>query len=136
MNIDSTNPQLRMASVQILRDSMRNRGAIAGRVSFADLEGCFNPAAAFEGWRAHCLVELAEEHGGHPDFAGLTTAWEMGFDSVQPLGLTPKEMELLKAYRLADERGRQSIVEKAVSQAEDWPRYTFSSPCQTEGAAS
>lgn len=135
MNIDSTNPQAQMASVQISRDSMRDRGAIAGRDSFADLEGCFNPAAAFEGWRAHCLAELVEEHGGHADFAGLATAWEMGFDSVQPLGLTPKEMELLKAYRLADERGRESVSRNALSQAEDWPRYTFSAPLPKVGGA-
>lgn len=136
MNIDSTKPQAPMASDEISRDSMRDRGAIAARDSLADLEGCVDPAAAFEGWRAHCRAELAEEHSDHADFADLVTAWELGFDSVQPLGLAPKEMEVLKAFRLADARGRESIHDYALGQAEDWPRHTFAAPhLPTPGAA-
>ncbi len=120
----------------VSRESMGILGEKAGRDALKDLKGCVDPAAAFEGWRAHCRAELVEEHKDHPDVAGLVTAWEKAFDSVPPLGLAPKEMELLKAYRLADDRGRESIVDKAVSAAEDWPRYTFSSPSQTAGAAS
>jgi hypothetical protein len=120
----------------ISRDSMRILGERAGRDSLKDLEGCVDPAAAFEGWRAHCCAELVEEHKDHEDFAGLLTVWERAFDSIQPPGLAPKEMELLKAYRLADERGRESILSNALSQAEDWPRYTFSVPCPTNAGAS
>lgn len=120
----------------VSRDSMRILGEKAGRDSLKDLKGCVDPAAAFEGWRAHCRAELAEEHKDQVDLANLLTVWERAFDSVQPLGLTPKEMELLKEYRLADERGRQSILCSARGQAEDWPRYTFAAPhLPTTGAA-
>ncbi|MFC0132003.1 hypothetical protein CR105_16080 [Massilia eurypsychrophila] len=118
---------------RVTRSSMRTVGEQAGRDSLANLEGCVDPATAFEGWRAHCLAELVDEHKEHPDFAGLVTAWELGFDSVQPLGLTTKEMKLLKAYRLSDGRGRESIRSDAQSQAEDWPRYTFEVPLPKVG---
>lgn len=132
MMVDSSNPQTQADT----RDSVRILGEKAGRDALKDLRGCFDPVVAFEGWRDHCRAELVEECKDHTDLANLLTAWERAFDSVQPLGLAPKEMELLKAYRLADDRGRESIIEKAVNQAEDWPRYTFSSPSQTAGAAS
>lgn len=124
MNFASSRPP----AEAVTRDSMRILGQKAGRDSLDDLDGCVDPAAAFEGWRAHCRAELAEERRGHADFAGLVTSWELGFDSVQPLGLAPKEMDLLKAFRLADERGRESIYDYALGQAEDWPRYTFDAP--------
>ena len=54
--------------------------------------------------------------------------WGRAFDSVQPLGLTQSEMDLLKAYRLTDDRGRESICDMALGQAEDWPRYVFTTP--------
>lgn len=122
--------------IAVTRSSMRGLGEKAGRESLKDLEGCVDPAAAFEGWRAHCRAELVEEHKNHVDLAGLVTAWELGFDSVQPLGLAPKEMEVLKAFRLADARGRESIHDYALGQAEDWPRHTFAAPhLPTPGAA-
>lgn len=119
----------------LTREGMRILGEKMGNDALKDLEGCFDPAIAFAGWRAHCRDELVEEHKDHADVAGLITAWELGFDSVQPLGLAPKEMELLKAFRLADERGRESILQYATSMAEDWPRYTFSVPRPTNGGA-
>lgn len=119
----------------ISRESMGILGEKAGRDALKDLRGCVDPAAAFEGWRAHCRADLVEEHKDHPDVAGLVTAWEKGFDSVQPLGLAPKEMALLNAYRLTDERGRKSIYDNAMGQAEDWPRYTFSVPLRESEVA-
>lgn len=123
------------SQLAVSRASMRILGEKAGGNSLEDLEGRVAPAFAFEGWRAHCLAEIAEEHSDHADLAGLIAAWELGFDSVQPLSLAPKEMELLKAYRLADERGRESILCNALSQAEDWPRHTFAVPCPTNAGA-
>jgi hypothetical protein len=119
----------------LTREGMRILGEKMGNDALKDLEGCVDPAIAFAGWRAHCRDELAEEHKDHIDLPNLITAWEKAFDSVQPLGLAPKEMELLKAYRLADERGRDLICDMALGQAEDWPRYTFSVPCQTDAGA-
>lgn len=132
----SKNPHAPKPAPTISRDSMRILGEKAGRDSLEDLDGCVDPAIAFAGWRSHCRAELVEEHKDHADAAGLVTVWELSFDSAQPLGLAPKEVELLEAFRLADERGRESIHVHALSQAEDWPRHTFSSPCQTGGAAS
>lgn len=119
----------------VSRKSMRILGQKAGRGALKDLRRCFDPAETFEGWRAHCRAELVDEHKDHADVAALITSWELGFDSIQPLGLAPKEMELLKAFRLADERGRESILQYATSMAEDWPRYTFTVPCEASGAS-
>jgi hypothetical protein len=115
------------------RAKIRALGEQAGRDSLANLEGCSDLATAFEGWRAHCLAELVDEHKGRPDFIALATSWELGFDSILPLGLTPKETAILKAFRLADDRGRESIHCNALSQAEDWPRYTFDAPVGESG---
>ena len=105
---------------------MRILGEKNGTDAIKNLEGCVDPAIAFEGWRDHCYAELAEQYVDHADLPDLLTAWSRSFDSVQPLGLTPKESALLETYRLSDERGRQSIDDYAESMAEDWPRYTFS----------
>jgi hypothetical protein len=127
---------LTQSQCPISRDTMRALGEKAGSDALNDLEGCINPAVAFEGWRAHCRAELAEEHDGHVNLADLLTVWGRAFDSVQPLGLAPSEMDLLKAYRLADDRGRESILCSARGQAEDWPRYTFDAQhSPTRGAA-
>jgi hypothetical protein len=101
----------------------------------AESKGCVNPSVAFAAWRADCYTAVAEEYEGDVDLANLLTAWGLGFDSVQLLGLAPKEKELLKAYRLADDRGRESIVCSAQGQAEDWPRNTFAVPCPTNTGA-
>jgi hypothetical protein len=114
----------------ISRDRMRVLGEKSGRDALKDLEGCVDPAIAFEGWRNHCYAELAEQYAGHPDLPDLLTVWRRAFDSAQPLGLTQKESDLLKAYRLSDDQGRESICRNAKSQAEDWPRYTFSVPSE------
>lgn len=120
----------------VSRESMRILGEKAGSDALKDLEGCVDPAVAFEEWRAHCRAELVEEYEGRVDLADLLTVWGRAFDSVQPLGLAPSEMGLLKAYRLADDRGRESILCSARGQAEDWPRYTFAVPLSsTPGAA-
>jgi hypothetical protein len=125
MSSDPSEPATKEACPEITRDSMRILGEQAGKDALKDLEGCFDPAAAFEGWRDHCYAKLAEKYAGHVDLPDLLTVWSRARDSVQPLGLTPKESALLEAYRLSDERGRQSIDDYAVSMAEDWPRYTF-----------
>jgi hypothetical protein len=116
----------------ITRESMRILGEKSASDFLDDAEGCVNQSVVFVEWRAHCYAEMVEEYKGHVDLTNLLSAWGKGFDSVQPLGLAPKEMELLKAYRLADERGRESIYDNALSQAEDWPRYMFSVPCPTD----
>ena len=121
-------------SPEIARNSMRILGEKAGRDALKDLEGCVDPAVAFEGWRDHCYAELAEEYAGHVDLPDLLTVWSRARDSVQPLGLTQKESDLLKAYRLSDDRGRESIRRNAQSQAEDWPRYTFKVPCPADAS--
>ena len=121
-------------SPEIARNSMRILGEKAGRDALKDLEGCVDPAVAFEGWRYHCYAELAEEYAGHVDLPDLLTVWSRARDSVQPLGLTQKESDLLKAYRLSDDRGRESIRRNAQSQAEDWPRYTFKVPCPADAS--
>jgi hypothetical protein len=115
---------------------MRILGEKSGRYALKDLKGCVDPAIAFEGWRDHCYAELAEKYAGHVDLPDLLTVWGLAFDSAQPLGLTQKESDLLKAYRLSDDQGRESIRRNAQSQAEDWPRYTFSAPSEAScGAA-
>lgn len=35
--------------------------------------------------------------------------------------MTHAESELIAAYRLSDARGKQTIMERAKSMAEDWP---------------
>jgi hypothetical protein len=127
MSIHSNEPKTKAVLAPISR-SMRILGEQAGNDALKDLEGCVDPAVAFEGWRDHCYAELAAKYAGHVDLADLLTVWGRAFDSVQPLGLAPSEMGLLKAYRLADDRGRDSILCSARGQAEDWPRYTFASP--------
>jgi hypothetical protein len=119
----------------ISRDSMRILGEKSGSDALKDLKGCVDPAIAFEGWRAHCYAELAEQYAGHVDLPDLLTVWSRARDSVQPLGLTQKESDLLKAFRLSDERGHQSIYDYAVSMAEDWPRYTFAVPVESSCGA-
>lgn len=130
-----TQTQCPVDLAEISRDAMRILGESAGRGALKDLDGCVDPAIAFAGWRAHCRAELVKEHSDQADVAGLVTAWDLGFDSVQPLGLAPKEMDLLEAFRLADERGRESICDYATSMAEDWPRYTFTVPCEASGTS-
>jgi hypothetical protein len=126
MSIGASPPATEGGSTALTRDVMRVLGRKAGAEALKDLEGCVDPAIAFEGWRDHCYSELAEQLAGHVDLPDLLAAWARARDSVQPLGLTQKESALLEAYRLSDERGRQSIEDYAVSMAEDWPRYTFS----------
>lgn len=36
--------------------------------------------------------------------------------------LSPEEIALIRYFRQADQRGRESIAEHAQSTAEDWPR--------------
>jgi hypothetical protein len=111
----------------ISRAGVRILGEQAGHDALKNLEGCVDPAVAFEGWRDYCYAELAEQLAGHVDLPDLLAVWSRARDSILPLGLTPKESDLLEAYRLSDERGRQSIDRYAGSMAEDWPRYTFAS---------
>jgi hypothetical protein len=40
---------------------------------------------------------------------------------AQPLALSAAELALIESFRKADQRGRESIVEHALSTAEDWP---------------
>lgn len=134
--INTSKPANEEAAPEITRDSMRILGEQAGEHALKDLEGCVDPAVAFEGWRDHCYAELAEQLAGHVDLPDLLTVWSRARDSVQPLGLSPDESDLLEAYRFSDDRGRESICGKAVSMAEDWPRYTFSVPSEAScGAA-
>ncbi|PIL42357.1 hypothetical protein CR105_24540 [Massilia eurypsychrophila] len=112
---------------------MRVLGEKAGRDALENLVGGSDPADAFEKRRAHRRADLVEESSDHADVAGMVTAWELGFDSVQPLGLTSREMAVLKAFRLADQRGRASIHDYALGQAEDWPRYAFDAPGAESG---
>lgn len=119
----------------ITRDSMRILGEKSANDFLACLDGCADPSGALVEWRAHCHAELLEECEGRADCADLLTLWGRAFDSVQPSGLAPKEMELLRAYRLADDRGRESILCSARGQAEDWPRYTFATPHEASGGA-
>lgn len=131
MKSSTEKPEAQEVMRPITRDSIRILGEESANDFLDNAEGCLNQSVAFMEWRAHCYTEMVQEYEGHVDLANLLTAWEKGFDSVQPLGLTPKEVDLLKAYRLADERGRDLICDVALDQAEDWPRYTFSVPCQT-----
>lgn len=133
MSIDSS--KAAASSALITRDRMRTLGEKSASNFLDNAEGSLNQSAAFVEWRAHCHAEVVEECEGHVDAANLLTVWAKGFDSVQPLGLAPKEMDLLKAYRLADDRGRESILRNAQSQAEDWPRYMFTVPRKPSGGA-
>jgi hypothetical protein len=58
-----------------------------------------------------------------------------GFDFAQPFGLTPNELDLLKAYRFSNDQGREAIRCNAQSQAEDRRRDTCSVPCPTDGVS-
>jgi hypothetical protein len=131
--LDASKPAAKTAAPEITRDSMRILGEQAGEHALKDLEGCVDPAVAFEGWRDHCYAELAEEYAGHVDLPDLLTVWSRARDSVQPLGLTQKESDLLKTYRLSDDRGRETLSEAAERMAEDWPRYTFVVPRENCG---
>jgi hypothetical protein len=133
MSVDASKPATKDATPAITRDSMRILGEQAGEHALKDLEGCVDPAVAFEGWREHCYAELAEELAGHVDLPDLLTVWARAFDFVQPLGLSPRESDLLKAYRLSDDRGRETLSEAAERMAEDWPRYTFVVPRENCG---
>jgi hypothetical protein len=125
MSIETSKPATKEAAPAITRDSMRILGEQAGEHALKDLEGCVDPAIAFEGWRDYCYAELAEQLAGHVDLPDLLAVWSRARDSVQPLGLSAKESALLEAYRLSDDRGRDTLSEAAERMADDWPRYTL-----------
>lgn len=120
-----TKPPRQQASVPaaapITLDTMHAMGATSAREWVDDVEG-LRDMLVLPAWRAECYADFVKVHEGDFDFMEHLAAWERGFDSVQPLGPTPSEMGLLKAYRLSDDRGRASIYDMAVSMAEDWPR--------------
>jgi hypothetical protein len=106
----------------VTRVCMRALGERAANDFLADMDVYPNPDAASVDWRTDCKADIVKEYAGHADLAGLVASWDLGFDSVQPTGLTASEMGMLKAYRLSDDRGRESIYSYARSMAEDWPR--------------
>jgi hypothetical protein len=120
----------------LTRESMRVLGEKSANDFLDNAAGIRDRGVTFAAWREDCYAEIVREYEGHVDLANLLTAWGKGFDSVQPLGPTPKEMDLLNAYRMTDDRGRDLIGNMASGQAEDWPRNTFSVPILTaEGVA-
>jgi hypothetical protein len=91
------------------------------------------PCHSVRGMARLLLCRVGRKVRGHVDLPDLHTVWSRAFDSVPPLGLTQKESALLKAYRLSDKRGRDTLSEAAERMAKDWPRYTFVVPKENAG---